>query len=102
MARYRILYWKQFPAQVKAQDDGGSVSVPLPKRFERALNVAAMVEGSISSDDYLDGWQWGEEQERNGDAQTVAEAVAAEIADAYSWSDLQKMVREYKARAGQG
>ncbi len=98
MARYRVLYWKQFPAQVRAWDEDGSISVPLPGRFERALNVAAMVEGSISSDDYLDGWQWGEEQERSGDAKTVAEAIAAELSDAYSWSDLQKMVREYKAK----
>ncbi|HSM56476.1 MAG TPA: virulence factor [Candidatus Sulfomarinibacteraceae bacterium] len=96
MARYQILYWKEFPAQVKAWDEDGSTSAPLPHRFERAVNVAAMVSGDVSSDAYLEGWEWGPEEERPGSARDVAQAVAAEIEAAYSFARLQKMVRAYK------
>ncbi len=97
MAHYRILYWKEFPVQVKAWRDGGGATAMLPKRFERAANVAAMVEGSTDSDAYLAGWQWGATGERPGDPQAALEQIMAELDEEYPWAKLQKMIRSYRA-----
>jgi len=37
-----------------------------------------------SADDYLAQWKWGEEEEREGSAHEVAEAVKAEL-EATGW-----------------
>lgn len=97
MTHYKILYWKTFPVQVKAWQGDDSVTAMLPKRFERAANVAAMVEGSSDSDAYLDGWQWGPSEERAGSPAAVLAEVTAALEQAYSWTKLQEMVRSYRA-----
>jgi hypothetical protein len=38
-----------------------------------------------ASDDYLAQWQWSEEQERDGSAREVAEAVRAELEAEATW-----------------
>ncbi len=96
MARYQIMYWKEFPAQIKAQDDTGMARAKLPDRFSEAIDGAAMVEGSADSEAYLDGWTWGTEEERPGSAQDVANAVATELEQAYPKERLARMVRERK------
>ena len=86
MATYRVMTWKGIPAQVKATDDtGAEVSTQLPTFFQQEIDRVAMREGIIESDEYLDSWGWSDPLEREGDAATVAEAVAAEVAAA--WRD---------------
>ena len=94
MARYQILYWKEFPAQIKAHDEAGTAKVLLPDRFAEAIDAAAMAEGSADSEAYLDGWNWGAEDNRPGSAKEVADAVAAELEQAYPKARLAEMVRE--------
>ncbi len=94
MARYQVMYWKEFPAQVKAQDETGTAKVMLPDRFSEAIDAAAMAEGSADSAAYLDGWSWGPEEERPGSAREVADAVAAEIEQAYPKERLVRMIKE--------
>jgi hypothetical protein len=93
MARYRIMYWKEFPAQVKAQDEQSTASALLDERFQQYIDAAAMAENSVGADAYLDGWGWGPEQERPGGAQEVLEAVKSELETAYSAERLAEMVR---------
>ena len=82
MATYRVMTWKGIPAQVKATDtDGSEASRQLPTFFQQEIDRVAMREGIIESDEYLDAWTWSEPQERDGDADSVADAVAAEVAD---------------------
>lgn len=93
MARYQIMYWKEFPAQVKAEDDDGSTAkAMLPSRFSEAIDAAAMVEDSTSQDDYLMGWGWGDEQERAGTAQMVVDALVTELDAAYPQERLASMI----------
>lgn len=96
MARYQIMYWKEFPAQVKAEDGAGVVKVMLPDRFEQAIDAAAMAEGSVDSDDYLAEWRWGPEEEREGSAQEVLDAVVAELEAAFSKNRLGEMIKALK------
>ena len=84
MASYRVMSWRGIPSQVKATDDNGAtVSQMLPPSFSKEIDRVAMEEGLTDSDAYLEAWAWSEPLERDGDAQAVAEAVAAEVADAW-------------------
>ncbi len=98
MARYRILYWKEFPSQLQARDETGKANALLPQRFQEAIDAAAMAEASTGEDAYLDGWQWGDEQERPGSAQALVEALAAELEAEYPQSRLVQMIRAHRQR----
>lgn len=86
MASYRVMSWHGIPSQVRAIDESGSaVSRQLPPFFQQEIDRVAMAEGLIDSDDYLEGWAWSDPLERDGSAQTVAEAIVIEVAEA--WQD---------------
>jgi hypothetical protein len=91
---YQIIYWRDIPAQVKAQAGRGErASRQLPERFERAIDRAAMHAGLINSDDYLAEWRKSEWQEREGTPTEVVEALVAEIETAYPEERLRTMAR---------
>ncbi len=78
MARVRVMYWKEIPAQVQARDDdGGVASAPLDARFQEGVDAVSMMDGSSGSDDYLMAWEWGEYRDVDGSAEDAAAAVAA-------------------------
>ncbi len=79
MASYQVMFWKHIPAQVKARDEAGEVKRMLPDRFQAAIDAFAMKDGSTEMDSYLEGWRWGEPQERLGSAEEVAAAVVTEL-----------------------
>lgn len=85
MATFKILYWQEIPSQVRAEDEQDEVSVPLPERFIARIDQVVMRTGLAGTDDYLAHWHWGDEQERPGSAQEVADAVAAELAANTQW-----------------
>ena len=74
-----ILYWKEIPVQIKAEDDETTVSVPLDPRFQEAADAVAMMDGSYGSDEYLDAWQWGPTKESDLNAETAAKQIAQRI-----------------------
>ena len=77
--RVSILYWKEIPVQVKAEDAETSVSTPLEPRFQEAADAVAMMDGSYGGDDYLDAWQWGPETPSEQSPSAVAGALAERI-----------------------
>ena len=79
MATYKILYWQEVPSQIRAEDDTDDVTLLMPDRFQERIDRLAAERGLGGSDDYLAQWQWSEEDERDGSAQDVAEAVRAEL-----------------------
>ena len=79
MATYKILYWQEVPSQIKAEDESDEVTLPLSPRFLERIDQLAGQRGLQSSDDYLAQWRWGDEEERAGSAQQVAEALKAEL-----------------------
>ena len=88
MAFYQIMYWKEIPSHVKAWDNEGQAKQPLPARFQQAIDRQAMRERATSAELYLEGWRWGVEEERPGNAAEVAEAVVTELVEAYPQSRL--------------
>lgn len=85
MATYRILYWQEVPSQIKVEDASDDVTVQLPDRFQQRIDELAAERGLSGSDDYLAQWQWSDEQDREGTAQEVANALTAELETAADW-----------------
>ena len=79
MAKYTILYWKDIPSVVEASDATDSAKVQLSERFQVLIDSVAMKLGLDSTDEYLEQWDHGDEQERAGSAREVADAVAREL-----------------------
>lgn len=87
MASYQVLFWHDIPVQVKAKEGRVRHSVELPQRFQIAVDNAAMEAGMVGDDAYLETFRWTEPAEREGTAQAVAEAVAAELDTQYARID---------------
>jgi hypothetical protein len=85
VAKYQILYWHEVPSQIKAEDDEDDVNVALPQKFQERIDQLAAARGLDGADDYLAGWKWGDELEREGSAQQVAALVQAELEAAVAW-----------------
>jgi hypothetical protein len=94
VAQVQIIYWGDFPAQVQARDDdGATVLLPLPERFQRAIDAAAMKASATGTDAYLDGWRRGGWTNYPGPVQEAAEIVRGEIVSDYPPKRLAELVR---------
>ena len=89
---YQIVYWRDIPAQVKAKAGRTRVGKQLSERFQVYIDRAAMRSGLFNTDDYLNEWRTSEAQEREGEPDAVAEAVAAELEAAYPDTRLEQLV----------
>ena len=96
MAKVKVLYWHGIPTQVRAEDSEGRAGVQLAERFQLAIDDAAMAANLVGDDDYTNGFVWGDEEEREGDAQSAAEAVAAEIEARFPTVEWQPVARKLK------
>ncbi|HEY4329301.1 MAG TPA: virulence factor [Phycisphaerae bacterium] len=79
MATYKVMYWQEIPSQIRAEDSGGEVDLQMPPKFMEYIDKVATERGLGSSDDYIAQWKWSDEEDRDGTAQEVAEAVMAEL-----------------------
>lgn len=84
MARYKILYWKEIPTQIRVEDELDDVNVTLDERFMKLVDAQAMKLGIEDGDAYLAEWKWSVEEERAGSAYEVADNLKAEI-EAKKW-----------------
>jgi hypothetical protein len=84
MATYKILYWQEIPTQIKVEDELDDVTVMLSDRFMQQVDILAAKRGLQDADAYLAQWKWSEEEEREGSASEVAEALKAEL-EAKGW-----------------
>jgi Virulence factor len=96
MATYQILYWKDIPVQVRARDEKGRYSLPLPPRFQAAVDQAAMEAGLTADDTYTEIYQWSAVTEKPGAAQEVAEEVASELISQFTVIDWRKTAADIK------
>lgn len=99
---YQIIYWRDIPAQVKVKAGRQRVSRPLSTRFEQSIDQAAMHAGLINSDDYLAEWRHSDWEECEGDPETVAEALVAEIETTYSRDRLRDLAKNGGREASNG
>ena len=59
MARVRVMYWKEIPVQIQAEDESGQISKQLDERFQQGVDAVSMFDGSANSDAYLMAWNLG-------------------------------------------
>jgi hypothetical protein len=93
VARVKIMYWREIPFGVRAQDESGQVTRQLPDAFQEAIDAAAMVAGATAAEDYQAGFRWGPAEERPGTAAEAADAVVAVIVAEYPGARLEDMAR---------
>ena len=79
VAFYKILYWQDIPSQVRTWDDFDEVKIDLGSKFVALIDQSAQTQGLTGTDDYLAQWKWGDELEREGAAQDVANALKSEL-----------------------
>ncbi|UCG25530.1 MAG: virulence factor [Chloroflexota bacterium] len=97
MAEYQILYWHDIPLQVRVGSRPSRVRLELAPRFQDTVDRVAMAAGLTDTDEYLDGFRWGETQEREGSDEEVAAALVSELETAYPQLDWQRSVRAIRA-----
>src|SRR5829696_5448626 len=77
---YKVLYWQEIPSQIKAEDDAGNeVSIELGQKVTEYIDAMAQKRGYTDGDRYTAQWKWSDEQDREGSAPKVAEALKSEL-----------------------
>ena len=79
MATYQVLYWQEIPSLVEARDDDGVKKVQLSQKFQSLIDETAMQRDFYGTDAYIEEWNKGPKEERNGSAESVVESVAKDI-----------------------
>lgn len=93
MTRYQIIYWRDIPVQVRVRNGRSRLTHPLSPRFQEAVHRAAFRAKAINGFEYIQEWEPGDWQEREGEAQEVITAVAAELEAAYTNERLDQIAR---------
>ena len=93
MAKKIIIYWRDIPAQVLAQRGRTREKVHLSKRFQEAIDSAAMRAGKGSSDAYIAEWRRETSVCEGHDLQTIVANEAQRLEDEYSDERLLELVR---------
>ena len=92
MADVTIVYWRDMPAQVIVGKGRRGVKMPLPERFEQAIDRAAMKSGAAESDAYLEGFRKAAPYPVDGSDADVAAAEAARIDAEYDQERLKALI----------
>lgn len=79
MTEAQVTSWRELPSLVVVRDGDDVVKVPMPPRFQEAIDEAAMRLGESDAAAYLDGWVRSEWEPVGGDPTAAAERVSAEL-----------------------
>ncbi len=91
MSEITVVYWRDIPAQVIAGSGRRAAKVPLPERFEQAIDRAAMKSGAAGTDAYLAEWRKGP-VDLPGDAPLTVEDAAARIEAHYDTGRIKALI----------
>ena len=92
MADVTIVYWRDMPAQVIVGRGRRGAKMPLPERFEQAIDRAAMKSGAAGTDEYLSGFRKADPYTVDGEDSAVAEAEAARIDAEYDQERIKALI----------
>ena len=97
MAKLITVFWRDIPAQVIAKRGRESAKVQLSRRFQVAIDRAAMRVGKGSSEAYLADWR-REPRQCSDDLKKAAATEAARLETGYSDEDLECLIKSGGAR----
>jgi hypothetical protein len=89
-----VISWRDIPAQVNARAGAEKHQVVLARRFQRAIDDAAMVAGKKTANEYVGEWRRATVR-LDGDAagiEAAAEQEARRLDDAFPKERLQRFV----------
>jgi hypothetical protein len=89
---YQVIFWRDIPAQVKVRSGSQRVNRQLSDRFQEAIDAAAMLARTTSTEDYLEEWRASDWQSEPGDAEALADRVAARLEGEYSPARLKALI----------
>ena len=92
MADVTIVYWRDMPAQVIVGKGRRGTKMPLPERFEQAIDRAAMKSGAAGSDAYLEGFRKAAPFAREGSDADVAAAEVQRINAEYDVDRIKALI----------
>lgn len=96
MASISVIYWRDIPAQVLAEEGRGrkrrQAKVELPQRFAIAIDAAAMRDGADSTDDYLAEWRKSDPVPCGDDLEAEANAMATKLEEQYPQQRVASLV----------
>lgn len=92
MAEITIVYWRDIPAQVIAGRGRRATKIPLPERFEQAIDRCAMKVGAAGTDAYLAEWRKADPVEVPGDAAAAAANEATRIEAEYDTARIKALI----------
>ena len=92
MADVTIVYWRDMPAQVIVGRGRRGTKMPLPERFEQAIDRAAMKSSAAESDDYMAGFRKAEPFAVDASDKDAAEAEVARIDAEYDQERLKALI----------
>lgn len=92
MPEVTIVYWRDIPAQVIVGSGRRASKMPLPERFEMAIDRCAMRAGARDSDAYLAEWRKGEPYLVEGEAADVASGEAARLEEEFSVDAIKALI----------
>ena len=88
---YQIVYWRDIPAQIKLRSEKGRLARSLSPRFQEAIDAAAMRANATGTDAYLEEWRTSPPQHGEGNPESLADILAAELEEAYPTERLDKL-----------
>ena len=89
---YQIIFWRDIPVQVKVRSAGQRINRQLSARFQEAIDEAAMRARTTSTEDYLEEWHASEWQSGEGEAEQLADSMAAQLESDYPPERLKALV----------
>jgi hypothetical protein len=92
MPQVTIVYWRDIPAQIIVGKGRRGTKMPLPERFEQAIDRCAMKVGARDSDDYMADWHKAAPYEVDGTEEAVAHAEAARLEREYDSARLRRLI----------
>ena len=92
MADVTIVYWRDMPAQVIVGRGRRGTKMPLPERFEQAIDRAAMKSGAAGSDEYMSGFRKADPIPVDGTDQEAAAATVARIDAEYDQERIKTLI----------
>ena len=92
MPKLITVYWRDIPSQVIAKKGRTTSKVQLSKRFQEAIDRAAMRAGKGSSDAYLSEWR-REATTCGDDLESAAKELADLLEMRYNDDDLLALIR---------
>jgi hypothetical protein len=88
-----VISWRDIPAQVNARAGAEKHQVVLPRRFQRAIDDAAMVADKKTANEYVGEWRRASlPLPADGKLDAAAEAEAQRLDDAFPRERLQQFV----------